>query len=85
METMPKDLGMRKQWVKDRRRRKINEAKARKATMKAAEEEEIFDNVDRAWRKQGTTASKAMFGGFGDGIPGSTGTWVRRNGKLVRK
>ena len=85
MDTMPQDIGMRKQFVKDLRRQKIQGDKERKAKVEAAEFEEIFDNVDKAWSKQGTTASKAMFGGFGPGQPGSTGAWVRRNGKLVRQ
>jgi len=84
MQDMPKDMDQRKRFVRDRRAATEKAEKKHKAKVEASEHEEIFDNVDRAWRKNGHTVGNPMFSGIGPGIPGSMGRWVRRDGETVR-
>ena len=84
MQFMPKDREQRKKFVRDQRRGIEKAEKEHKDRTEASEFNEISDNVDRAWKKNGLTVGNPMFAGVGPGVPGSTGRWVRRNGETVR-
>lgn len=81
---IPEEPGQRRQWVKDRRRQRIEAERERKDRIENRELYEIEDIVDRAWRKLGKTHSKPVFAGFGPGHRGETDGWVKRDGRLVR-
>ena len=85
IDVMPKDRVQRKKFVADMRRDRQRNEREAKARTRKAEFNEIFDNVDRAWKKREPTGFKKLFGGFGRGVRGSTGRYVFRGGRLVPK
>ena len=82
---MPSDRDQRKQLVRDMRRRSNKKERQRKARIEAREEDEVHDNVDRAFSERGLVGQYSpVCAGIGPGKPGSAGRWVMRDGELVR-
>lgn len=85
MQFMPKDIDQRREWVKDRRRKRRKAEAEHKARVEAKEFDEVADNIDRAWSERGVVASRPEIPGFGPGRKGYAGKYVWRDGKLVRR